>query len=88
MSWSVSYESKENFTNDVRSPGSSGIDTAEAAEQLTAARGVAIHLMESGVLGAKDGDYCVYLNGHANPEHRPAPGWANDCVGVNVSQKT
>lgn len=88
MSWSVSYESRKNFTNDVRSPGSSSIDTTEAEEQLRAARSAAIDLMESGAVGAKDGDYRVYLNGHANPEHRPAPGWANDCVAVNVSQKT
>lgn len=86
MSWSVSYDSRENFEKDVRAH-SSAVDSTEAVEQLNSARHVANEIMNSGAVGAKDGDYLVNLHGHANPEHRPRTGYANDCVGVNVAQK-
>lgn len=88
MSWYVHYENRENFEKDVRGPSSSNLDSTEAVEQFTTARHTAKVIMESGAVGVKDGDYYVNLNGHANPEHRPTTGWANDCIGVNVGQKT
>lgn len=87
MSWSVTYNSRENFEKDVRDH-QAALNSTEAVEQLNVARASAKAIMESGAVGVKDGDYHVSLNGHANPEHRPATGWANDCIGVHVSQKT
>ncbi len=26
------------------------------------------------------------ISGHANPSHRPAKGWANDCISIAVTQ--
>lgn len=86
MSWSVSYNSRENFEKDVRAH-SADVDSNEAVEQLDVARKSAIAIMESGAVGAKDGDYIVNLHGHANPEHRPLSGYANDCAGVSIAQK-
>lgn len=90
MSWSVSYSSRATF--DANSPASespTGAATApELADQVGAAREAATAVIASGAVGDPAGDYMVFLNGHANPEHRPTPGWANDCVGVNVTQKS
>lgn len=41
----------------------------------------------AGVLAATGacGPYVrAMLSGHANPEHKPLPGWANDALGINL----
>lgn len=54
-----------------------------AKEQIDAAITAAKSLVASGVVGA--GLVNVQLNGHANPDHKPVKGWANDVVTVTVS---
>lgn len=90
MSWWISYSSKDDFANDVRATGSvADADvTDEAKEQIKAARDAAEAIIDGGSAGASGKDFTVSLNGHANTGHDPAPGWANDCVGINVTQKS
>ena len=57
----------------------------ECAEQFDAASMAARHLVDSGVIGVNKA-YRVTLSGHANPDHEPRPGWANDVVTVIVAQ--
>lgn len=56
-------------------------------EALATACGTAVALLNSGAVGDPQAhDYAISLNGHANPEHKPAPGWANDYISISVSQ--
>jgi hypothetical protein len=52
-------------------------------EQFEAALNVVRFLMPRDVVG--EGNINVSLSGHANPDHKPRAGWANDYVMVNVS---
>lgn len=54
-----------------------------ASEQITAAVAAAKALVASGAVGS--GTFNVTLSGHANPDHKPVKGWANDCVTVSVA---
>lgn len=54
-------------------------------EAVTAAKKAAKTLIDSGVVGT-DTPVRVSLSGHANPDHEPADGWANDFVTVSVYQ--
>lgn len=93
MSWNVSYASLTNFKADIREPGAQCDDTNETVrDQLGMARLCAQQLVDSGCVGENDDevfeqlDYKISLYGHANPGHKPASGWANDCVSVSVTQ--
>jgi len=57
----------------------------EAKQQIDTAVAAAKVLVESGAVGAHVG---VSLSGHANPEHKPKQGWANDTIAVSVYQLT
>lgn len=60
----------------------------EVREQVAAALTALLVLLSDNALGdPKENDYVVNISGHANPGHKPAPGWANDCVTITVSQK-
>lgn len=88
MSWHRSYASRAAFSNDV--PDSDSVGTAptqEVIDQVQAARDAAAALIASKAAGDEHRDFSVHLHGHANPSHAPTPGWANDCIGVNVVQK-
>jgi len=54
--------------------------TDEVKDHLVAAGKVAVDLL--GVVG--DGPYVIVANGHANPDHKPTPGWSNDTISVSV----
>jgi hypothetical protein len=58
-------------------------------EQLDAAKRGALAMLRTGSVGAMDtGVFAGTLSGHANPEHQPTEGWANDCVSVYLYQVT
>lgn len=62
--------------------------SAEALEQIELAKMLALAIVQDGCVGDEDQHFYVSLSGHANPEHQPTEGWANDCVSVSVSQAT
>lgn len=89
MSWSVSVSSvaaenaigalQDNFTNSYPEP------TAEVKEQFAAAveaLRAALPTVQPDQLGLVS----VSANGHANPGHHKASGWANDSLSVSVYQ--
>lgn len=61
--------------------------SVEVEDQIKAARAAAMSLLDSGCVGAGE-FFSVSISGHANPDHKPADGWANDSVSVNVRQAT
>lgn len=62
--------------------------TQQFRDQFDQARGLALVLIDSGVVGeGEDLRFVVSMSGHGNPEHKPTPGWANDFVSVSVTQK-
>lgn len=94
MSWVIEYDihsekvTAEDFKVAKYSSGLAGdSDTAVAAarsQQFEMAKVLALSLMLSGAVG--DAPFKVVLSGHSNPEHKPLPGWANDCVTISVTQ--
>lgn len=61
------------------------VDSPEEEEQVTAATGVLEDLINSGALG--EGPFFADLSGHANPDHKPRPGYVSDTVTVSVRQE-
>ena len=57
--------------------------STESARQLIAARRAAVTFAQSSTVGAER--VTVTLSGHANPDHRPVKGYANDFVTITVS---
>ncbi len=53
-----------------------------AKDGIAAARAAVKAVVESGAVGS--GLVTVTVSGHANPGHKPAKGWSNDCVQVYV----
>jgi hypothetical protein len=86
MSWS------EYFTNIdadqvLESQQPSTEASEEHQEQFAVARAAASRLIDSGLVGDPAKFlFNVTLSGHGNPNHEPTPGWANDCIAINVSQ--
>lgn len=61
----------------------------EPKEQFNIAVEAAEKLITSGVVGSHEGClFDVRMSGHANPDHEPASGYANDFVSVQVVQYT
>lgn len=56
---------------------------AEQRQQFEAAVQAAKALAE--VVGRPGDEVIVTISGHANPDHAPRPGWANETVTVSVS---
>ncbi len=54
-----------------------------ADAQITAAKTAVLALVESGSVGS--GTFNVTASGHANPDHKPVKGWANDVISISVS---
>lgn len=90
MSWWIRYESTQDYTGDVRAPGSAKDEdlSAEAKEQVDLALKTANAVIAHAAIGGREKDYAVSLSGHANPGHAPTSGYANDCITVTVSQKS
>ena len=85
MSWSarIKLTRPDNVEVLESSPGLETND--EAAEQFVAAAALAGQVIDSGVVGYES-DYIISVSGHANPDHKPAEGWANDYVNIQVTQ--
>jgi hypothetical protein len=63
-------------------------DSSEAVvEQVRQAKVMTNSIIVSGVVGDKDKEFYVNLSGHANPDHEPKEGWANDMISISISQK-
>lgn len=85
MSWSAQAE----FSNGNFQVGDSTNTTSdEHNEQWHVALDLAERAIASGVVGDPKGTYKVSMNGHGNPDHKPAEGWANDFVSINIYQVT
>lgn len=91
MSWSASgvfqYQDAEAGINAMApSPDSTAV---EQVEQVGAAKEAAIAIVKSGfVVNDPSQDVSVSIGGHANPGHKAAPGYGNDCISVYVMQVT
>lgn len=93
MSWSLAIPNNEGYIPQSALPAESGrvLEANKATieannpggfEQAEAACDAAADLIASGVLGT--GPVRLQLNGHANPNHTPPPGWAADYITVSV----
>jgi hypothetical protein len=51
-------------------------------ESIDAAVAAACALAAAGVLGSAT--VTATISGHANPDHKPLAGWANDCITVGL----
>ena len=86
MSWSINYDSLEDFDNNKPSFSSLPEEkTVEMESAITVAQIAAKVIIRSGAVGS--GNFAVYLSGHTNPNNRPQDGWGNDCITVSVTQK-
>lgn len=43
-------------------------------------------LIASDAVGEAGTTYSVSASGHANPDHKPVEGWANDTISVSITQ--
>ena len=84
MSWNASFSSKAELY--IGKP-SFGFQYEEHDEEFRLGIKLANEIIDSGLVGSGDKEYHINLSGHVNPNHEPAPGWANDCLTVTVSQK-
>ena len=87
MSWSVNgLVPNESF-------GLSGLkedalrQNPECGDQFDAVASAAQSIIDSGTVGAQGKQFHVSMSGHANPNHEPREGWANDAVTIQISQK-
>jgi hypothetical protein len=62
----------------------SGPGEAEAREHLAAAAEAGKIL--AAVIGTDDDELVVRVSGHANPQHKPTEGWADEFVQVIVAR--
>ena len=91
MSWSLSVNAQyadavDAITNAAASPDT---DKPEQVEQVQAGKDAAIALIKSlTVVNDAEQDVGVSISGHANPAHKPAAGYGNDCIYVSISQVT
>lgn len=60
----------------------------DVCEQVAVARRAVEVMIESGAIGPATMDFSVNISGHANLNHLPASGWANDCITINIYQKS
>jgi aldehyde:ferredoxin oxidoreductase len=68
---------------EVEQPQLSDVVEAEQREQLDVATQAAKALAR--VVGRPGDDVRVSMTGHANPDHAPRQGWANEMITVTVS---
>lgn len=88
MSWNASYNSKAEFAaNTPNHESPTGTANDPTNDQAAAARAAAQAIIDSGAVGDESRDFVISISGHVNPEHAPTPGYANDCVTINISQK-
>lgn len=64
------------------------MDAAKKAsvEQIDAVAQAAVSIVNSGVVAGQGKQVYVGLSGHANPNHEPASGYANDEIYISIKQ--
>lgn len=86
MSWSVSaLLPNDNFDVDALKKEALRQNPA-CARQFDAVAAAVKSIIDSGVVGGEGKQFHVSMNGHANPNHEPLAGWANDAVTIQISQ--
>lgn len=71
----------------LKSAEPSNPNTENARDQFDVAKAAAVSIIESGVVGDLSAHgFNVTLAGHGNPDHEPVVGWANDMMGITISQ--
>lgn len=88
MSWTLSIPTKtprEQFDAAIDAATATGNEDVltERDEQVRVAKEAAKSVVAEGAVGF-DTINCS-INGHANPEHKPREGWANDTITINLS---
>ena len=58
----------------------------ESLVQLAAAKDAVKSILMDGALG-KGPYFQISMGGHANPNHEPQSGWADDCVNISIYQR-
>lgn len=85
MSWSAQYEWNEDGLLVLKNE--SGLNTLEAEEQHDEALIAFANIMDSRAMGNFEKyTYYLTLSGHANKNHEPTDGWANDCLTITIAQ--
>jgi hypothetical protein len=95
MSWSLVYTDGVRGDHSLKDLNSlnlqDGLDfgdsSEEVVEQVDQAKAMANFIIESEVVGSPDKVFSVSLSGHANLNHEPKEGWANDMISVQVVQR-
>jgi hypothetical protein len=91
MSWTLTYPNgvrRNSSLDDLNKNEVIGDLSEEGLEQVRQAKVMANSIIVSGAVGNGDKVYYVNLSGHANPNHEPKEGWANDMITVSVAQKS
>lgn len=100
MSWSFGFVSKGTLTDYNQQSmaavtayvdGQASLDNAvepTTQEQIDAAVEAGRAIVKSKAVGPQEATFNVTLSGHANPDHAPREGFANDQVTVSVYQVT
>ncbi len=88
MSWSVrATVNGKTALSDIEALRNEALSqNPECDDQVTAARDAVCAIIASSTVGGEDRQYHVTMAGHANPDHMPRAGWANDTINVSVSQ--
>lgn len=83
MSWTAqSVQGPRSNAFDIYTPSLSDEVKAEQEQQFTAAMNAARALLD--VVGRPEDEVSVSLSGHANPDHGPRDGWANETITITV----
>lgn len=91
MSWSINARAKSAELDDALIAAfeehAKRIPVAdETRHQFEVARNCALNIAWYGAVGDATKNLIVTLSGHANPDHEPASGYANDQITVSVLQ--
>lgn len=84
MSWSATFRvtPEEGLVQESKS----NTELPQHRDQFQEAVLAAAELLTSNVVGDADKSYRITFSGHGNPNHEPAPGWANDFVSITIAQ--
>lgn len=83
MSWSTRFMV---IDGEIKKPVTNGTDSTEHLEQYLDALHVVDEFINYGSVGKPLGSYSVTITGHANHNHEPREGWANDFININIQQ--
>jgi hypothetical protein len=85
MSWSTNVGPVAKGAIEVNSPAYASDVFDEQSDQFEAAVDAARALAKA--VGRPEDEVYVTLSGHANPEHGPRPGWADEMITVSISAR-